>query len=63
MNVSRVRVRMYHTDFVGGAFHGRYFDLFESQASRGAAFIGLGACLVAEAFYYRKMRKQPEVRT
>ena len=41
MNVSRVRVRMYHTDFVGGAFHGRYFDLFEearTEAFRRAGF-------------------------
>jgi acyl-CoA thioester hydrolase len=41
MNVSRVRVRMYHTDLVGGAFHGRYFDLFEearTEAFRRAGF-------------------------
>ncbi len=41
MNVSRVRVRMYHTDLVGGVFHGRYFDLFEearTEAFRRAGF-------------------------
>lgn len=41
MNVSRVRIRMYHTDFVGGAFHGRYFELFEearTEAFRRAGF-------------------------
>ncbi len=41
MNVSYVRVRMYHTDFVGGPFHGRYFDLFEearTEAFRRAGF-------------------------
>src|SRR5215472_2083532 len=41
LNVSYVRVRMYHTDFVGGAFHGRYFDLFEearTEAFRRAGF-------------------------
>lgn len=41
MNVSRVRVRMFHTDFVGGVFHGRYFDLFEearTEAFRRAGF-------------------------
>ena len=41
MNVSRVRVRMYHTDLVGGAFHGRFFDLFEearTEAFRRAGF-------------------------
>ncbi|HZU76539.1 MAG TPA: thioesterase family protein [Dehalococcoidia bacterium] len=40
-NVSLVRVRMYHTDLVGGAFHGRYFDLFEearTEAFRRAGF-------------------------
>ncbi|HLZ72536.1 MAG TPA: thioesterase family protein [Dehalococcoidia bacterium] len=41
MNVSRVRIRMYHTDLVGGAFHGRYFELFEearTEAFRRAGF-------------------------
>jgi acyl-CoA thioester hydrolase len=41
MNVSLVRVRMYHTDLVGGAFHGRYFDLFEearTEAFRRGGF-------------------------
>jgi acyl-CoA thioester hydrolase len=41
MNVSLVRVRMYHTDFVGGPFHGRFFDLFEearTEAFRRAGF-------------------------
>ena len=41
MNVSRVRVRMFHTDLVGGVFHGRYFDLFEearTEAFRRAGF-------------------------
>lgn len=41
MNVSHVRVRMYHTDLVGGAFHSRYFDLFEearTEAFRRAGF-------------------------
>ena len=34
----------------------RYFDLFDSLASRGVAFLFLGAALFAEAFYYRRMR-------
>jgi acyl-CoA thioester hydrolase len=41
LNVSYVRVRMYHTDLVGGPFHGRYFDLFEearTEAFRRAGF-------------------------
>ena len=39
INVSRVRVRMYHTDLVG-VFHGRIFDLFEE--ARTEAFRRLG---------------------
>ena len=39
-NVSRVRVRMYHTDLVGGVFHGRVFELFEE--ARTEAFRRLG---------------------
>jgi uncharacterized membrane protein len=36
----------------------RYFDLFQSLASRGLAFILLGALFIAEALYYRKRRRQ-----
>jgi len=39
----------------------RYFDLFDSLASRGVAFLFLGAALFAEGFYYRRMR-QDEVK-
>lgn len=35
----------------------RYFDLFESLATRGTVFLVLGAALFAEGFYYRKLRK------
>ena len=35
----------------------RYFDLFQSLASRGLAFIILGIIFVAEAMFYRKMRQ------
>ena len=38
----------------------RYYDLFESYASRGTAFIVLGGILVAEAFYYRRMKSGSE---
>lgn len=38
-NISRVRVRMYHTDLVG-VFHGRIFELFEE--ARTEAFRRLG---------------------
>jgi acyl-CoA thioester hydrolase len=40
VNISRVRVRMYHTDLVGGVFHGRIFELFEE--ARTEAFRRLG---------------------
>jgi uncharacterized membrane protein len=36
----------------------RYFDLFESLATRGLTFIVLGGILIAEAMYYRKMRRE-----
>ena len=35
----------------------RCFDLFQSLAARGLAFIVLGVFFVAEAMYYRKMRQ------
>jgi len=35
----------------------RYFDLFQSLAARGLAFIILGVFFVAEAMFYRKMRQ------
>ncbi len=38
----------------------RYFDLFESLATRGLAFLLLGGLLVAEGFYYRKCRQTAE---
>ena len=42
---------------LGAVVLARYFDLFESLASRGLAFIVLGIIFVAEAMYYRKMRQ------
>lgn len=38
----------------------RYFDLFESLATRGLAFLLLGGLLVAEGFYYRRCRQTAE---
>ena len=35
----------------------RYFDLFDSLAARGLAFLLLGGLLFAEGFYYRKLRQ------
>jgi uncharacterized membrane protein len=40
----------------------RYFDLFESLATRGFVFLALGGALFAEGFYYRKNRKLEEAR-
>jgi len=34
----------------------RYFDLFDSLASRGIAFLVVGGVLLAEPFYYRKSK-------
>lgn len=39
----------------------RYFDLFESLASRGLTFVLLGGILLAEALYYRKNRQADQV--
>jgi uncharacterized membrane protein len=38
----------------------RYFDLFQSMASRGLAFIVLGGLFLAEALYYRKIRRHAD---
>jgi hypothetical protein len=35
----------------------RYFDLFESLAARGLAFIVVGGMLFAEGFFYRRARR------
>jgi acyl-CoA thioester hydrolase len=39
-NVSRVRLRMYHSDLISAVFHGRIFELFEE--ARTEAFRRLG---------------------
>lgn len=38
----------------------RYFDLFQSLASRGLAFIVLGGIFIGEAMYYRRVRREKE---
>jgi hypothetical protein len=40
----------------------RYFDLFDSLAMRGLAFVAFGAALFAEGFYYRHLRQTETVR-
>ena len=47
-NVSRVRLRMFHSDLVNGIYHGRVFDLFEE--ARTEAFRRLG-------FEYREVEE------
>ncbi len=37
---------------------GRYFDLFDSLAARGFAFLLLGGLLFAEGFFYRRLRRE-----
>ena len=39
---------------LGAVVFARYFDLFESLAARGLAFLILGGVLFAEGFYYRR---------
>jgi uncharacterized membrane protein len=39
----------------------RYFDLFESLAVRGLVFVGFGAVLFAEGFFYRRLRATSDV--
>ena len=38
----------------------RYFDLFDSLAARGLAFLVLGGLLFAEGFFYRRRRREGE---
>ncbi|MER3421136.1 MAG: hypothetical protein C4290_11720 [Chloroflexota bacterium] len=70
-NVSRVRVRMYHTDLVG-VFHGRIFELFEEARTevfrrlgfeyRVAAEQGIAMVVTAvDAHFYRPLAMDDEV--
>jgi uncharacterized membrane protein len=54
---SRLRPTVLGSLLLGAVVLARYFDLFQSLASRGLAFIILGGIFVAEAMYYRKMRQ------
>ncbi len=55
---SRLRPTVVGSLLLGAVVLARYFDLFQSLASRGVAFIVLGVIFVAEAMYYRKVRQQ-----
>lgn len=59
---TRMRPTLFGFLLLAAVVLARYFDLFESLASRGAAFIVLGVIFVAEALYYRKVRRETEGR-
>ncbi len=54
---SRLRPTVLGSLLLGAVVLARYFDLFQSMASRGLAFIVLGGIFIAEAMFYRKMRQ------
>ena len=54
---SRAGVTILGSVLLGALVIARYFDLFQSLASRGLAFILLGLVFIAEAFYYRRLRR------
>lgn len=54
---SRLRPTVLGSLLLSAVVLARYFDLFQSLASRGMAFIILGGIFVAEAMYYRKIRR------
>ena len=55
---SRLRPTILGSLLLGAVVLARYFDLFQSLASRGLAFIVLGVIFIAEAMYYRRMRRE-----
>jgi uncharacterized membrane protein len=57
---SRLRPTVLGSLLLGAVVLARYFDLFQSMASRGLAFIILGIIFVAEAMFYRKVRQAKE---
>lgn len=53
----RLRPTVIGSLLLGAVVFARYFDLFDSLAARGLAFILFGGVLFAEGFYYRKLRR------
>lgn len=53
----RLRPTVVGSLLLGVVVFARYFDLFDSLAARGLAFILFGGVLFAEGFYYRKLRR------
>ena len=56
---SRLRPTVIGSLLLAAVVLARYFDLFQSLAARGLAFILLGGIFLAEAMYYRKIRRAP----
>ena len=54
---SRLRPTVVGSLLLSAVVLARYFDLFQSLASRGLAFIILGVIFMIEAMYYRRMRQ------
>jgi uncharacterized membrane protein len=54
---SRLRPTVIGSLLLAAVVLARYFDLFQSLAARGLAFILLGGIFMAEAMYYRKNRR------
>lgn len=54
---SRLRTTVLGSLLLAVVVLARYFDLFQSMASRGLAFIILGVIFIAEALYYRRVRQ------
>lgn len=53
----RLRPTVIGSVLLGAVVFARYFDLFDSLAARGLAFILFGGILFAEGFYYRQQRR------
>lgn len=56
---SRLRPTVVGSLLLAAVVLARYFDLFQSLAARGVAFILLGGIFMIEAMYYRKIRRAP----
>lgn len=54
---ARLRDVVIGSVLLGMLVFARYFDLFDSLAARGLAFVLFGAALFAEGFFYRAMRR------
>jgi hypothetical protein len=54
---SRLRPTVIGSLLLAAVVLARYFDLFDSLAARGLAFILLGGIFLAEAMYYRRNRR------